>query len=417
MGVLKIKNIFKIIIIYFILLQAHQLSGQPNLSYIYLRDLNYQFYDYMINSGHINPHFVMPQPFRNISFDSTKVGLNGKIYNHLKNRYFYGEKFHGVAAELEVGDKLKYLNKNTKNRYRASGAVYISYPHIRLFNRTTIDEEYKYDPKYAGDLSEADHWLYGRVNDAYIDLDFGNFNIFAGRMKRNWGAPDSYSLMLSNHSYSYDHLYFSYQNRFLKLSVICARLEDLTAFGLNIPDQPDSFTFYENARKFLVGHRLDVHISDNFQIGLTEMATYGGPDRDFDVSFLNPMTFYYGLQRNDRKLNDGNWSLDIFSKPTSKLTLYGQFMIDDIIVNNEPGQDDRANLPDRFAMSVSIRSGDLILTGLNTNLSYVRIWNDTYQSRWTYENYHYRGLGLGSITNLTPYKSISFIVANVNFSD
>ena len=64
-------------------------------------------------------------------------------------------------------------------------------------------------------------------------------------------------------------------------------------------------------------------------------------------------------------------------------------------MKNEPGQNDRANLPDRFAMNISIRSGDLILTGLNTNLSYVRIWNDTYQSRWTWENYHYRGLGLG----------------------
>ena len=106
------------------------------------------------------------------------------------------------------------------------------------------------------------------------------------------------------------------------------------------------------------------------------------------------MTFYYGLQRNDGKLNDGNWSLDIFFKPTPKLTLFGQFMIDDIIVNNEPGQNDRTNLPDRFAMNISIRSGDFFL-GLNTNISYIRVWNRTYQSILTWENYHYRGLGLG----------------------
>ena len=393
--VLKIKNIFKIIIICFILVQNSQLCGQANLHYSHLSDVNYEFYDYMINAGYISPQFAMHQPYQHLVFDSKKIGKNEKIYRYIKNKYFNSEKLHGVAAELEISDKLKYLNQNTANRYRASGSVYISYPYIRLFNRTTIDEEYKYDPKFAGDLSESSHWLFGRVNDAYMDIDFGNFNIFAGRMKRNWGAPDSYSLMLSNNPYSYDHLYFSYQNNFLKLSVLCARLEDLSALGLNIPDQPDSLTFYENARKFLVGHRLDVHFSKNLQIGLTEMATYGGPDRDFDVSFLNPMTFYYGLQRNDRKLNDGNWSLDIFYKPTSKFTLYGQFMIDDIVVNNEPGQNDRANHPDRFAMSISIRSGDLFLTGLNTNLSYVRIWNDTYQSRWTWENYHYRGLGLG----------------------
>ena len=204
-------------------------------------------------------------------FDSTKIGIKTKIYRYLNNENINYAKLHGIAAELEISDKLKYLNKNTKNRYRASGSVYIAYPHIRLYNRTTIDEEYKYDPKYAGDLSESDHWLFGRVNDAYINLDFRNFNIFVGRMKRNWGAPDSYSLMLSNHAYSYDHLLFSYQNHFLKLSVLCARLEDLPAFGLNNPEQPDSLTFYESARKYLVGHRLDFHISDNFQISLTEM--------------------------------------------------------------------------------------------------------------------------------------------------
>jgi len=371
------------------------LYGQEDLHYYHINGINYKFYDYLINAGHVKPHFVMHQPYRNLSFDFNEIGINENIYNAITLKGFYGEKFHGIATKLEVGDKIKFMSNNNVNRYRASGSIYISYPHIQLYNRTTINEEYKYDPLYAGDLSESEHWLYGRVEDAYMDINLRNFNIFIGRTKRNWGAPDSYSLMLSSHPYTYDQFLFSYQNNFLKLSVFGARLEDQSAFGFNDMERPDSLTYYKNARKYLVGHRLDFHISDNFQIGLTEMATYGGPDRDFDVSFLNPMTFYYGLQRNDRKLNDGNWSLDIFFKPKPKLTLYCQFMIDDIIVNNEPGQNDRANLPDRFAMNISIRSGDLILTGLNTNLSYVRIWNDTYQSRWTWENYHYRGLGIG----------------------
>ena len=348
------KTIYKIFVFCCILVYPYQLNGQSNYHYNHLCDVKYEIFDYMINVDYIKPQFVMNQPYQNLAFDSKKNGLNKKIYHSLIKREVNSEKKHGIMAEIELSDKLKYFNKNVQNRYAASGSILISYPNIRLFNRTTMDEEYKYDPKFAGDLSEAKHWLYGRVNDAYIDLNFGNFNIFAGRMKRNWGAPDSYSLLLSFHSYSYDHLVFSYQNRFLKLSVLCARLEDLSAFGLNDPDKPDSLTFYDSARKYFVGHRLDFYILDNFQIGLTEMATYGGPDRDFDVSFLNPMTFYYGLQRNDRKLNNGRWSLDIIYKPTSKITLYGQFMIDDIIVNNEPGQDDRANYPDRFAMNISI---------------------------------------------------------------
>jgi hypothetical protein len=125
------------------------------------------------------------------------------------------------------------------------------------------------------------------------------------------------------------------------------------------------------------------------------MATFGGPDRNCDGSFLSPMTFFYGLQRNDKKQANPNWTVDVFYKPLSRLTLYGQFFIDDVIVNNEPGQDDRARYDDRLAVYASVRAGDLPIRGLNADLNYTRVWNRAYQSRWTYENYHYRELGLG----------------------
>ncbi len=214
-------------------------------------------------------------------------------------------------------------------------------------------------------------------------------------MKRNWGPIDHYSFLLSNYPYSYDHLLFAYHNSWLRLSLIFGRLEDVNSLGLVNPEKPDSLISYPDSRKFLVGHRLDVRISDNLQIGLSEMALYGGPGRDADLAFLNPMTFYYGLQRNDKKQCNPNWTFDVFYKPFRKVTLYGQFFIDDVIVNNEPGQNDRARYDDRLAVYLSIRSGDLLFKGLNADLSYTRVWNQTYQSRMTYENYHYRQLGLG----------------------
>lgn len=118
-----------------------------------------------------------------------------------------------------------------------------------------------------------------------------------------------------------------------------------------------------------MGHRLDIHFSDNFQIGLIEMATYGGPDRSPEFAFFNLLTFYYPTQRNDRKLMSGLWAIDAFYKPVKKISLYGQFLIDDIIVNNEPGIDDRAQYDDRFGLMLSVRTGDLI-QGLNTDITY-----------------------------------------------
>jgi hypothetical protein len=92
---------------------------------------------------------------------------------------------------------------------------------------------------------------------------------------------------------------------------------------------------------------------------------------------------------------DGFWNIDLFYKPFRNLSLYSQFLIDDIIVNNDPGVDDRARYPDRLAVQVELRLADLPLPEFAVDLGYVRVWNRTYQSGRTYENYHYRGLGLG----------------------
>jgi hypothetical protein len=361
----------------------------------------YAFIDYLINSGRKMPPFVMQQPYTTDLFQE-----NGKYSGFFGN---YWQKYYGfrslgdtavnqtgLSGQLLFSEKGKYLNEELANRFQAHGGIHIIYPYLTLGNRTGIDQEYKYDPNYAGDLSESENWLWGRVNDAYMNLNFKNFTFFIGRTSRNWGPVGQYSLLLSNHPYTYDHLFFSYANKWLKLSLIFSQLESLNALGYDKPDRyPDSLTVYSNARKFLVGHRLDFRILDNLQLAFSEMTIYGGEDRDIDHWFLNPMTFFYGLQRNDRKPNNGNWSVDVFYKPVKKLTLYGQLFIDDFIVNNEPGQNDRARFDDRLAVYASVRSGDLPLRGLNAEVSYNRVWNRTYQSRWTYENYHYRELGLG----------------------
>lgn len=374
--------------LFFYLLLVTTLShAQPGIRYLYLETPIYEYLDYQINAGKSIPKFVLRQPYeleRDIELDEKLAA----------ERYFdrYWQRFYQPDAlnlHLDIGDQVAYDNK-IENRYQAEGGAHYISKNIALANRTAMHENYKYDRYFTGDLSESKHWLYGRVNEAYANINFQNFDIFIGRVKRNWGPPGQKSLILSNHPYSYDHVLFTYTRSQLKLSILYAQLENVDGFRHEHPD-----SVIENSRKYLVGHRLDVRFSDRFQMALTEMATYGGPGRDFDFSFLNPMTFYYGLQRNDDKQMNGFWAMDVFYKPASKMTFYSQFLIDDIVVNNEPGVNDRAKFPDRFGVMVSLRSADSIIKGLNTEITYNRIWNRTYQSKFTWENYHYRGLSLG----------------------
>jgi hypothetical protein len=350
-------------------------------------DMNYQYLDYLINSGQFSPHFVFQQPYKLKEFDVADTNLMAGQW-----RYLFGDKHISFFAGMENS---WFTSDNERLRlYQVNAGAHYCDDDLILGNRTTLDKKYKYDETFPGDLSESEDWLYGRVNDAYMDLTLDRFNLFIGRMKKNWGPVNSYGLILSSNPYNYDQVNFAYNTDFFRFSLIYARLEDANA-GREFFGRDSSYAEYINVRKHITGHRVDVHFSDNFQIALTEMAIYGGEDRDFELAYANPMNFYYGIQRNQGKGMSGLWSLDLFYKPMPKLTLYGQFLIDDIIVNNDPEVKDRDRYPDRFAFNFSLRSADLLLTGLNTNLSYIKVWNDTYQSRRSWENYHYEGLGLG----------------------
>ncbi len=299
------------------------------------------------------------------------------------------------------------------NRYRASGSIHLATDLVTLANRTGVNQDYKHDPYYAGDLSESKNWLYGRTNDAYIDVHFSNCQIFFGRINRNWGPPGSYSLILSNHPYSYDHFLFSYTYKKIKLSVLAAKLDDIDGFEkTRIPDTINSI---RDAKRYLVGHRLDLAISPKIQLALTEMATFGGDQEQFDWTFLNPMTFYYGLQRNDNKQLNGFWNIDLFYKPWPEISLYTQFLIDDFIVNNDPGVNDRARYPDRLAVQSSLRTADLLARGAAVDITYVRVWNRTYQSGRTYENYDVPSTGPGlSLCQLRGNKTESELLGLVS---
>lgn len=350
----------------------------------------YSYLDYSINSGRILPEFPLQQPFSIHVLDNT--GQSDATADYFRNYWqsFYGTQNTSVGFHLHNG--LEHAN-DWKYQYRGDFNFFYHNKHISLVNRTTVDSRYKNDPYYAGDLSESDHWLYGRVIDAYMNINFGGFDLFIGRTARNWGPVHSYGLLISDNPYTYDQVSFSYTHNRLKFSWIFAPLESLT--GIEYKPKDSTYTSWGTSNKYINGHRLDIRIRDDFHIGLTEMAIYGGADRRFELAYANPITFYYGVQRNDRKGMSGLWLLDIFYKPIPKITFYGQFLIDDIVVNNDPGVDDRARYPDRLGLVTSLRSGDLLMDGLDLNLSYARIWNRTYQSLRSWENYHYRGLGLG----------------------
>ncbi len=403
------------ILLLLLLAFVHVGFAQPQgKQFLYSDDWTYNLIDYWLTNQTIHVDHVLNQPY---TIGEIRRQLKDqKGWQKLVRRYyqkhyaqmgygkisFYGRENFSIVSDSNLPtrkalqsppvDDVFFFDNRTKNHYNVSAHFQVLMPHFTLANRTIINSEYKDDPLYAGDTTE---WIYGRVNDAYANFSFGNFDFFAGRMARNWGGLQEYGLILSDNSYTFDHLQVSYTKEKFKFSFLVTRLEDLLAQDDLFPDSLIA------ARKFLSAQRIDFSFSKRLQMSFSQLAVYGGSGRDFEFAFLNPANFFYLSQRNDKLQVNGIWAIDVYFKPHPRWSVMTQFLIDDFVINNNPGQNDRAQHPDRLGLTMAVSNADILLPGLQAKLIYTRIGNRTYQSRRTWENFHYRGKSLGFPTAST----------------
>jgi hypothetical protein len=258
-------------------------------------------------------------------------------------------------------------------------------------NRTYASKQLILDKDYHGDKSE---WIAAYTYDAYvIYAPSPKLSIYGGRTSRNYGIPNEYSLFLSNNPYPYDHFGFSTSGDMFQYSWYFGRLNDMEGLddqGLTIPLGESIIV-----KRFLSFQRIDFKVNNRIQIGISEAALYGGPGQSQVSAYLNPINFYYLSQRNQRIQMNGSWQINLFYFKPHEYAFYLEFYIDDFIINNEDGIDDRAKHPDRLAIMSKLSVPDLGKAKSLTTLRYVRIWNETYVTYRNYENWLYFNKGLG----------------------
>jgi len=158
------------------------------------------------------------------------------------------------------------------------------------------------------------------------------FNLQIGKDKHFWG--DGYrSLFLSDISNSFPFLQISATIWKFKYVSLFAWMKDATA--------PSGFkSDFKN--KFGSFHYLSWNVTKRFNLGLFESVIWQGADsnrtRNFDVDYLNPVIFYrpveYSLGSSDNVL----MGISFKEKVAKKQQFYGQFMIDEFLLN-EMGAD------------------------------------------------------------------------------
>ncbi len=312
------------------------------------------------------------------------VGFEGLITGNYKDTSIVDD----YAANL-------FLSYNYKNI-----AAYLDYDANTLF----ID-----DSLYFGSVGKFENDTFGRIANSYIKYNQQYINIFYGRINRNFGLINTYSLIQSDNPYSYDHFLFDISNDDIKYSFLTSRLEDI--YGYDVRN--DSIPNYDWYKRFITIHRLEIAISKKLDIAITESILYGGINQSWISMYINPMNIYFLNKMSDRKgleETEANalMAIEFMYKPIKNITLYTQFLVDDIDFTESL----RSIYPDRLGIYSKIVLTDLFPKSL-FYLDYIRISNWTYNSFYTFGNYIYYSKSMGYPKNGVENFTLGFNYFNI----
>ena len=388
-----------IFLIYLLLSFGYLFSFNNNFHSL---DNNFQHYywiEYELFKKDLNKVFIFHQPYATQDIQDIFKDENSRFDNEFSSD--------------------KEFNFFIKPGLSSNGSKVLPHPYFNISSYVNFDESFlkieaKLDKTLSEDLyfhGDKDEIFTGYINEAFLYTKLNELNIFAGRLSRNFGIINEYSLIFSNNPFPFDHYGFSLTGKKTKFSFYVSRLNNynfsIDSQGIVIP--LDSTV---TSKRFFSFQHIDFKIDKNIQLALSQSIIYGGPNQTFEGLYLNPMNFFYASQRNSKVQMNTLWQLLMGIKINDKSMFYIDFLIDDFIVNNDES-DERDKYPDRLGLTLKYSSRDLFFDKTLTSLTFTSISNDTYTSFRNYENYFYELKGIGF-----PYNSFqSLKLLSVYFLD
>lgn len=252
----------------------------------------------------------------------------------------------------------KYSSSTGFESFRG-GLVGQPFKKIYMYGNFVLDESRAGDPNYTGKKWRG---LAGDVEQAFAYYHTDRFNLTLGRFSSFWGPRNS--LVLSS-NVAMDGVGYTISWGRLSLSYRIARLD-----GLN-PDE-DSVMQFEN--RFFAGHRLDVHFNPQLRVGFFETVIFGGPGRQVELYYLNPIIFFHGSQLNDGADDNTFVGFDFDYLPKKGVRLFGQLLVDDFQIDNN-SQGDRE--PNEIGILLGTHWVN-VFRNIDMKTEYTRVTNRTY---------------------------------------
>ena len=230
----------------------------------------------------------------------------------------------GVDVRGRLDDKIAFYTFIGENQ-----AVFPFYGQEYVLNQGAVPNEgfWKEFSNRGVDFFTVRGYLDFQIS-RHINLQFGHDKNFIGNGIR--------SMFLSDFSANYF---------FLKLTTQVWRLNYTNLFAELIADAPftplggagaGSLGTVRFPKKYMAAHHLSINITDKFNIGIFESTIFTNEDSlggRFEINYLNPIIFYRGIEQHVGSPDNTVFGLDFKWNPGRKLSFYGQFLLDDIIVS------------------------------------------------------------------------------------
>lgn len=307
-----------------------------------------------------------------------------------------------------------FINEDFRAAKEAMGRGFESFrgglaaaPSEKLFAYANfvLDERKAQDATYYGKKWRG---LAGDVEQAFVYYRSGPLALTVGRFASFWGPRSS---LLLSPRVAMDGFGYTFRWGRLALSYRLARLDGLD------PDR-DSVAQFEN--RYFAGHRLDILLSKRLQVGLFETVIFGGPGRQIDLFYLNPIIFYHGAQLNEGMDDNTFLGFDFSVKPKAGVKLYGQLLVDDFQIDRKTQGDQE---PDEMAFLAGAYLANLLPT-LDLKAEYSRVTNWTFNQAHESNRYLFKnqliGGALGNDYDLTEVSLIKWfekdLATSLNFA-
>ena len=249
-------------------------------------------------------------------------------------------------------------------------------------------------PQLKGNLADF------HEGTAYLSFALGPVNVQMGKDEVAWGPAPGQNLGLSNNAPSFNMVR-------LKSRLGAFRLVALSAELKPCPDRPDSplcrgladsaATYVTNGisrpldrKKYLAAHRLEVALAPWLDLGFQEVVVYG--DRGLELSYVNPLMFYWAAQSYLGDKDNVMMGLDLDIHPGRGRRYYLAYVVDDLkkagIFSN-----DFAN---KFSLQAGLEWADPLGWGdADLRIEYVRIEPWIYSHKFPINTFRHFDVPLG----------------------